>query len=67
MNYVKETIQMLKTSPSAFADLVGLSYTKMSDILEGKEQPTDKLIRGCETARKIFLDKNDTQRVNLSQ
>lgn len=64
MNYVKETMQLIRLNPSEFSDLMGVSYSNMDDILRGIAQPPKKLLRGCEIARKIFLLRSNTMRVN---
>lgn len=60
MNYVKETMQLICLKPSEFSDLMGVTYSNMDDILRGIIPPSDKLLRGCKIARKIFLSNNNT-------
>ena len=60
VNYVEETRKLLRLSASQFADLTGLSYSEMSDILENKIEPSPKLLIGCDIARKKFLRKTNT-------
>ena len=64
MNYVKETMQLIRLKPSDFSDLMGVSYSNMDNILRGLIPPSEKLLRGCKIARKIFLSKDNTIRVS---
>ena len=63
MNYVKETKELLNLSMTQCADLFGVTYSEMSDIIENKRKASSKLISACNIARNIFLDKNNTYRV----
>ena len=63
MEYMFETAKILGITLSTLSDLIGISYTEMSDIIERKLKPTDAVLKSCSTAREIFLDKNNTLRV----
>ena len=60
MNYVIKTRNLLQLTDTQFADLVGITYSEMADILEQKIQPSAKLLKSCRIAREIFLNKNNT-------
>lgn len=63
MDYINETRLLLGISLTQLADLFGVTYTEMSDIVDGTKQPSPKLLKSCKLARQIFLNKNDTLRV----
>lgn len=58
--YVKETKDMLRLSMTQCADLFGITYSEMADIIEGQKDASSKLIRACNIARNIFLKKHNT-------
>lgn len=63
MNYIYETAMMLNISLAELCELIGVSLTNMSDIIEGIKLPSASIIKSCQMARKIFLKRNNTQRV----
>ncbi len=63
MNCVVEIKQMLGLTISQCSQLFGVSYSDMSDIMEGKKNPSDRLIQACNLAKEIFLNNNNTYRV----
>ena len=60
MDKINETRLLLGISFTELADLFGVSYTDMSDIIDGRMQPSEKILKSCSMACQIFLNKNDT-------
>ena len=67
MNYVIKTRNLLQLTDTQFADLVGITYSEMADILEQKIQPSKKLLKSCRIAQEIFLGKSNTLRVKTNK
>ena len=67
MNYIIKTRNLLQLTDTQFADLVGITYSEMADILEQKMQPSEKLLKSCRIAQEIFLNKNNTLRVKSNK
>lgn len=57
MNYIYETAMMLNISLAELCELIGVSLTNMSDIIEGIKLPSASIIKSCQMARKIFFEK----------
>lgn len=55
MNYIYETAMMLNISLAELCELIGVSLTNMSDIIEGVRMPTESILNSCRIARKIFF------------
>ena len=57
MDKINETRLLLGISFTELADLFGVSYTDMSDIIDGRRQPSEKILKSVlEMSCYLFYD-----------
>ena len=60
MEKIDEICTFFEIGYDELSDLMGVSYSEMSNIIEGNKLPSQKMQRSYFILEKIFLHQNDT-------
>lgn len=61
MDKILRIKDMLRLTNSQCADLFGVSYSEMCNIIEGKISISNKILKTCNILEEIFLNQLNTQ------